>query len=456
MSSSEVPSPALYTSPLPSGQGPFVASGPAPLLFGFEEELPTRSTDGHLPVMPNKHYTDRQVWDELSLSVAPTPSPQPSPYRLDETPLPGAFNIQGAASPAPSANIAPSLAPSHAGEEPVDMQELEDDIILPYRDRPAEIAELFSLSSNEHIYTLLRDSLLSTPTTKGETPAEWSWDRFDQHLKSTREEVNDSKWIEDARICLEARGENLWSRFRDIIGIDIVPATSRVVLFDVEPFLEGDALVGSSKANEEVQRRAAYSPLPPAGSPSSSPRHHARTRSIGSVSRRSMISMSAIDEAESESDEAASANVSPLPPSIRSGSVGEPPMSPTSRAQRGLRFTAGPRTTSRSLSMSTAKDEVASISSEMDRVCDTFSDDFALASDEDDYTHPRRALSPYGPPASSNAFDASSGPALPDLTTILTSGIEAAAVATASRRASSSAATDQKRPSTPSLIAAAS
>lgn len=264
------------------------------------------------------------------------------------------------------------------------MQELDEDIILPYRDRPAEIAELLSLSSNEHIYTLLRDSLLSgsSSSAKSDTPAGWTWERFDQHLKSSREEINDSKWIEAARRCLEHRGENLWARFRDIIGIDVIPVSSRIVLFDVEPFLEGDSLVGSSKANEEVQRRAASSCLPPPVSPSQSPRHHSRTKSVGSASRRSMISMSAIDEAESESDGDTSVSPSvsplPLPMSMRSGSIGEPPMSPMTRAQLGLRFTAGPRSASRSLSMSTARDEVTSMTSEMERVCDTFSDDVRL------------------------------------------------------------------------------
>ena len=98
--------------------------------------------------------------------------------------------------------------------------ELDDDVLLPFLDRPDEIAVLISIPPTSKLVTLVSQMLPAEDGTEADGPAKWSAAQFDNWLRTvTREEVPDALWIEQLRICVSSHSELLWERLKDALGV---------------------------------------------------------------------------------------------------------------------------------------------------------------------------------------------------------------------------------------------
>ena len=108
--------------------------------------------------------------------------------------------------------------------EPVEYVQMEDDTLLPFVDRPAEVAELISHGSNEKLFKLLKAAFPKQPLRehwKALGPEEWNWDEFMVHLTSlSRIECPDYPWIFRARQAVRARSVALWEKLGVCLGCD--------------------------------------------------------------------------------------------------------------------------------------------------------------------------------------------------------------------------------------------
>ncbi|KAJ9093928.1 hypothetical protein QFC19_008162 [Naganishia cerealis] len=129
---------------------------------------------------------------------------------------------------APPASVAAPPEPMEL--EPMEYVEMNEDVFLPYIDRPAEVAELLDLPSNRELLEVIRptfpvESAAANPADpeawRQVRPEEWTWSEFREgHLMVTRAECDDFDWIRKARQALRARSECLWERFGLLLGVD--------------------------------------------------------------------------------------------------------------------------------------------------------------------------------------------------------------------------------------------
>jgi len=108
--------------------------------------------------------------------------------------------------------------------EPVDYVQLDDDTLLPFVDRPAEVKELLHYPSNEKMFKALRAAFPKTPARddwQRSKPEEWSWDEFCKHLTVvTRAESPDYAWVFLARQAVRQRSVALWEKVGVCLGCD--------------------------------------------------------------------------------------------------------------------------------------------------------------------------------------------------------------------------------------------
>lgn len=108
--------------------------------------------------------------------------------------------------------------------EPVEYVQMEDDTLLPFVDRPAEVADLINHGSNEKLFKLLKAAFPKEPLRqhwKALGPEEWNWDEFISHLASlSRAECPDYAWVFRARQAVRARSVALWEKLGVCLGCD--------------------------------------------------------------------------------------------------------------------------------------------------------------------------------------------------------------------------------------------
>lgn len=114
---------------------------------------------------------------------------------------------------------------SFAADEPVSMVEMSDDILLPYIDRPSEVAELIQQPGNVDFFDIIHPSFPTETSSTGDSwkstaPESWTWDEFQQYLMLPREECDDFEWIRKIRLAVRARSEAMWEKIGVCLGCD--------------------------------------------------------------------------------------------------------------------------------------------------------------------------------------------------------------------------------------------
>lgn len=112
--------------------------------------------------------------------------------------------------------------------EPVEYVEMNDDVLLPYVNRPEEVAELISQPNNQELFDLIRPTFPAESSVGSEAPdawlfvdpEDWTWSEFINHLNLTRAQCDDYEWIRKARRAVRARSEAMWERIGLCLGCD--------------------------------------------------------------------------------------------------------------------------------------------------------------------------------------------------------------------------------------------
>ena len=108
--------------------------------------------------------------------------------------------------------------------EPVEYVQMDDDTLLPFVDRPAEVSELIEHPSNAALLKLLKAAFPKMPVREhwqALSPDEWRWDELIRHLtKLSRVECPDYVWIFRARQAVRARSVALWEKLGVCLGCD--------------------------------------------------------------------------------------------------------------------------------------------------------------------------------------------------------------------------------------------
>lgn len=108
--------------------------------------------------------------------------------------------------------------------EPVDYVEMAEDTLLPFSDRPRQVADLLGNPVNADLITLLKHAFPKTPKRpnwKDIDVTKWSWDELYAHLTTIdRRECADYEWVLLARHSVRARGVALWEQLGACLGCD--------------------------------------------------------------------------------------------------------------------------------------------------------------------------------------------------------------------------------------------
>ena len=108
--------------------------------------------------------------------------------------------------------------------EPVEYVQMDEETLLPFVDRPAEVDELIIHPSNEKTFHLLKAAFPKhAPRQKWKDipPTEWCWDEFILHLTTvTRAECPDYAWVFKARQAVRQHSIALWEKVGVILGCD--------------------------------------------------------------------------------------------------------------------------------------------------------------------------------------------------------------------------------------------
>lgn len=107
--------------------------------------------------------------------------------------------------------------------EPVEYVQLEDDVLLPFVDRPEEVAELIEHPNNETLFTMLKTTFpkgAARDHWQALSPEEWNWKEFNKHLALTRIECPDYQWIFRARQACRRRSVAMWEKLGVCFGCD--------------------------------------------------------------------------------------------------------------------------------------------------------------------------------------------------------------------------------------------
>lgn len=133
---------------------------------------------------------------------------------------PGSLGGLGRQRIVPQAPMFPDSHQSLDEYEPVEFHPLEDDVMLPFDDRPDEVASLIAAERNRGLFKLLELALPSTSSSTAE-PSEWSYADLVKYLtKTTREAASDKVWVATIRQAVQTRSEPLWEKLKGLLGID--------------------------------------------------------------------------------------------------------------------------------------------------------------------------------------------------------------------------------------------
>ncbi|WWD21435.1 hypothetical protein CI109_105920 [Kwoniella shandongensis] len=108
--------------------------------------------------------------------------------------------------------------------EPVEYVQMDQDVLLPFIDRPAEVTELIDFPANQKLFNLLKAAFPKDPARpnwREISPEEWNWEEFIKHLtKIDRGESHDYDWIFRARQAVRKRSVALWEKLGICLGCD--------------------------------------------------------------------------------------------------------------------------------------------------------------------------------------------------------------------------------------------
>lgn len=108
--------------------------------------------------------------------------------------------------------------------EPVEYVEMDDDTLLPFSDRPTQVAGLLANPVNETLVDLLSKSFPSGAVRSNwkEIPVtQWNWTEFERLLtKIGRKECPDYEWVLLAREAVRERSVALWEKLGVCLGCD--------------------------------------------------------------------------------------------------------------------------------------------------------------------------------------------------------------------------------------------
>ena len=107
--------------------------------------------------------------------------------------------------------------------EPVEYVQLEDDVLLPFVDRPEEVADLVAHAANETLFSMLKTAFpKGAPRDHWQalSPEEWNWKEFNRHLALSRPECPDYQWVFRARQACRRRSVALWEKLGVCFGCD--------------------------------------------------------------------------------------------------------------------------------------------------------------------------------------------------------------------------------------------
>ncbi|TYJ51404.1 hypothetical protein B9479_008026 [Cryptococcus floricola] len=108
--------------------------------------------------------------------------------------------------------------------EPVEYMQMEEDVLLPFIDRPSEVADLIVHPSNTKLFALLRAAFPKEPARPewaSLDPAQWRWDEFLLHLTQVpRSDVDDYDWVFKDRQAVRSHSVALWEKLGTCLGCD--------------------------------------------------------------------------------------------------------------------------------------------------------------------------------------------------------------------------------------------
>ena len=175
-------------------------------------------TDSDMSVQ-RKTLTPEEVVEVARALASPVAVPEGGFKRSDlkRRRSAGATNRRAQPDPVPPATPPVAL-------EPVEYVQLDDDTLLPFVDRPEEVADLLNHPSNEKMFKSLRAAFPKTSARadwQALRPEEWNWEEFCQHLTQlSRVQCSDYTWVFRARQAVRQRSVALWEKVGVCIGCD--------------------------------------------------------------------------------------------------------------------------------------------------------------------------------------------------------------------------------------------
>ncbi|CDZ98427.1 hypothetical protein [Phaffia rhodozyma] len=108
--------------------------------------------------------------------------------------------------------------------EPVEFVPLEDEVLLPFETRGAEIKDLMDEGKNKALFHLLK---LAFPSTEANVqaseadPKTWSFPTLVTYLTQVeRQSMPDRIWVNKVQQAVEYRSEPLWEKLKGLLGVD--------------------------------------------------------------------------------------------------------------------------------------------------------------------------------------------------------------------------------------------
>ncbi|KZV93156.1 hypothetical protein EXIGLDRAFT_717573 [Exidia glandulosa HHB12029] len=127
---------------------------------------------------------------------------------------------------------------------------LADDVLLPFLDRPQEVAALIATPPTAKLFALLAKTLPTEDAPKDASPAKWSYSQLEHWLTVVdRKEADDVAWNSSVRACVAPRSELVWERIKGAFGVppelepDVGPAAGMPddLYVDIEPVFLDDS-----------------------------------------------------------------------------------------------------------------------------------------------------------------------------------------------------------------------
>ncbi|KAG6902576.1 hypothetical protein C0995_014583 [Termitomyces sp. Mi166 len=178
---------------------------------------PPPQPDPPAPSSPRRSHHRPHPPDRVSFAVSSfRPASPTSPHRPTQN-LPSVPRL--------SPNQLVDLARSSTHHRPLQsvapatFTPLPDDILLPFIDRPSEVAALISTPPSARLFSLLQKTLAPV-TEPSPDPSMWSYTQLHQHLTQvSRHEANDAIWVLQARRCIISHSELIWERVKGALGV---------------------------------------------------------------------------------------------------------------------------------------------------------------------------------------------------------------------------------------------